>query len=254
MTAPGRPVVARPGPCPWARTGRPTAWWADAAIAGQVVAVAALAYLHVAFGDKFSATSRLVSDYALFDAAAAPYAVGLLALAAAGGALAVGMFGQRHLLGRAVPALLGLSSCAVVLAVVFPTDPTGMAGAAPAAPTTASGQIHRLATAIAFVGPPGAGWLFTRRLTAGTPARPRPSTRAVGWLTAGCWTSLGAFVLSHLPVSSPDTPVAALFGDRAIYGLTERIALSFEIGLLLALSLSLLRARRVSGADPAGRR
>jgi hypothetical protein len=219
------------------------------AVAGQAVAVVLMVYVHVAFGAEISAVSRVVSDYALLERSAGPYAGSLLALAIGVAALTAGLLGQR--LGRTGPALLGLSSCAMVLAVAFPTDPIDLTGGG-SGESTLSGQIHRYATAIAFVGLPGAGWALARRpaAVAGTPAATRSAPAAdtgiaaVGWITVGCWVSLGAFLVSHIPVSFPGTPIAGLFGDHVFYGLTERIVLLFEGALLVALSTWLVRRSR----------
>lgn len=231
-----RSASARLAARPAARTRVPPAGWAALAAAGQGAAVALMAYAHVAGSGQVSMVSGLVSDYALTGAGAGPYALSLLALAAGVAALAAGL--RRHRAGRAGPALLGLSSLAVLVAAVFPTD----AGQA----ASLSGHVHRYATAAALAGIPAAGWVLTggRAPRPGRPYGPAAPGRRRGdilaaRITLGCWLSLGAFLVSHIPVSFPGTRLAGLLGDRVLYGLTERVVLLFEVALLLTLTAAL---------------
>ncbi|SEN63259.1 DUF998 domain-containing protein [Nonomuraea pusilla] len=154
-----------------------------------------------------------------------------LTLFAAGAAL-VAEAVRRAGVSRWVVALLLAWAASMFLIGAFPTDRPGV-------PLSLSGGIHRYAAFAAFLVMPAAGMLLAR-------AR----IRYAGAVRALSAVALGALLLVVIPY------VVRMFGipltnDDIPAGLTQRIVVVTEVGVLALAALSLLRPEPVRAAKVA---
>ncbi|NUT94761.1 MAG: DUF998 domain-containing protein [Saccharothrix sp.] len=195
------------------------------AVAGLVLSLCPIVYLHVVAVGQLSPLSHTISDYIFVDNGSGMLAVTALSLAAASVGLLVVLV-RRGLPRRGpVALLLGLWAAGLTVATVFPTDPTGT-------PTSFSGAVHRYAGAVMFTSLPLAGWLISRRFIPSTPVR--------RFSVAAGITSV-AFMVSH---------VSLTYDGQVLLGLFERVLFALLYGLLFALAAAVSRqvvtSRKVS--------
>ena len=192
-------------------------------MAGAALALAAMAYAHVAAAGTVNPASGLISDYAL---------VGTSAWALVGGTimLAMGSLWTAFGLARVDPArsaaarvLLLAAALGLLLTAGFPTD---------SAPDVVSigGEIHRWSAAVVFTALPCAGWMLGRR----------SGDRALSAVSALSVVFLAAFLAAH-----PGSLTADLIDGSDYYGLIERLLVLTEIVLIF------LAARGVGGRQRA---
>ncbi|MCC5574967.1 DUF998 domain-containing protein [Microtetraspora sp. AC03309] len=199
------------------------------AVAGPILTLSVMIWLHVAFPGTVDPMDAVISDYAWVDGAGPLFALGVLSLGA-------GTAGVTYVLAKVEPArsaaarvLLAGITVALALTALFPTDPSmGV--------SSATGEIHRWSTALVFTGLPCAGWILARQ------TRALPGWRNIGRvLTAASMVSvliLVVFLLNH-----PGSPVATLTGGAAFYGLVERFLVISEVVLVLAMAAGATRVR-----------
>lgn len=210
------------------------------AVAGPVLTLAVMVWLHVAFPGAVSPMNGLISDYAWVDTAGPLFTLGVLSLA-------TGTAGLTYALARVEPSrsaaarvLLAGVSVALVTATLFPTDP------APEV-SSVSGEIHRWSAALVFTGLPGAGWILARQTS--ELSSWRRASRAINVVSAVSVLALVSFLLSH-----PGSPVGDLFGGPAFYGLVERGLVLAQIVLILTMaSGAVASAAMASGVAPGSR-
>ncbi|MBW4720912.1 DUF998 domain-containing protein [Saccharothrix obliqua] len=190
------------------------------AVAGLVLSLFPIVYLHVVSVGQLSPITHTISDYIFVANGSGLLAVTALSLAAASVAL-LAVLVRRGLLPRRGPVslLMGLWAGGLAVAAVFPTDPTG-------APTSFSGAVHRYAGAVMFASLPLAGWLISRRFISSTPVR--------RFSVAAGITSV-AFMASHVTLTYEGT---------ALLGLFERVLFALLYGLLFALAAAVGREVR----------
>ncbi|GAA1355314.1 DUF998 domain-containing protein [Saccharothrix algeriensis] len=189
------------------------------AVAGLVLSLLPIGYLHVVAVGELSPISHTISDYIFVANGSGLLAVTALSLAAASVALLVVLV-RRGLPRRGpVAVLMGLWAAGLAVAAVFPTDPTG-------APTSFSGAVHRYAGAVMFASLPLAGYLISRRFISCTAVR--------RFSVAAGITSL-AFMASHVTLS---------YEGAVLLGLFERVLFALLYGLLFALAAAVGREVR----------
>ncbi|WP_236792712.1 DUF998 domain-containing protein [Amycolatopsis sp. GM8] len=179
-------------------------------VAGLVLSLIPILYLHLTAIGRLSPVSAVVSDYVFVPGGTALLAVGSLSLAAASVALLLMLI--RRGLPRSGPAavLLGVWSAGLLIATAFPTDPASV-------PTSFSGVVHRYAGAAMFISLPLAGWLVSRGFL------PSP---AVHRLAVAAGFASFAFLLTHLTIGT----------DLVLLGLFERVLYALLYGLLFAMA------------------
>jgi hypothetical protein len=220
---------------------------AAAGIAGTMLAIVLVGALHLVPGTaSISPIGRTISEYALtdlgwaFNAGAVALALGSLCVFAA---LVVAGRARRGSLGVALGVLW---SAALLVVVMFPKHNWAIG------PST-NGQIHRVASIVAFLCLPLAVLLLTRRTGSGSTKGPRqpPAARTAFWLgvLSLAWFSLiiGALLL---------TPITGTPWYRAIpLGLVERGLVLTEVAAVTALGVwaftSTRRNRNPQRASPA---
>ncbi|MFD1148901.1 DUF998 domain-containing protein [Saccharothrix hoggarensis] len=188
------------------------------AVAGLVLSLFPVVYLHVASVGELSPITHTISDYIFVDNGSGLLAVTALSLAAASVGLLAALVRSGLPRRGPVAVLMGLWSAGLAVAAVFPTDPTG-------APTSFSGAVHRYAGAVMFASLPLAGWLISRTFISSTAVR--------RFSVAAGITSV-AFMLSHASVVYPGSGAVVL-------GLFERVLFALLYGLLFALAAAVLR-------------
>ena len=212
------------------RAGRSAARLAAIGLLGPVVAATLVGALHV-FPDTaaISPVRRTISEYALTDDA---WAFNTAVVALALGSLAIFIAAVRAGLARvrSVAFVLGLAWVAALLVlVVFPKHNWAVG------PST-NGQIHRVASLIAFVCLPIAVLLLTRRRAADSGVAPR----CAWWLAVAslAWfgTLIGAWLLS---------PITGVPWWQALpLGLVERGLVLCEVAAVVAVGVWVLTATR----------
>ncbi|MBB2910102.1 hypothetical protein FHS43_001348 [Streptosporangium becharense] len=193
----------------------PVPRWPGAA--GPVLALAALACVHVTAAGSVDPVNGLISEYALLDGSAWAMTCGMIALA-------MGSVWVAYLLSRLDPArgaaarvLFLAAALGLLLAAAFPTDTE-------AAVTSVGGEIHRWSAAVVFTALPCAGWMVARR----------SGNRTLAGVAVASVMLLAAFLAAH-----PGSPASDLVGDPGYHGLFQRLLVLADITLVL------LAARRV---------
>ena len=190
-------------------------------LVGSLTAATLLAYVVLALPNRL-----MLSDYVHVPGGLEPFVGGLLALAVA--ILAVARVAATA--GAPAAAVLRVCAAAAVLTAAFPTD------AARVAVMSLSGQIHRWAAFVVFVGLPFAGWLLVR----GSTTRP---ARVVRWL-AGVSAAATAMTLLLHPIS----PVADVIAQPGWEGGFERMLAATDVlivGAIAAAGDRLVRLRPI---------
>ncbi|CCH33487.1 DUF998 domain-containing protein [Actinosynnema sp. NPDC047251] len=186
------------------------------AVAGLVLSLFPIVYLHVASVGELSPISHTISDYIFVANGSGLLAVTALSLAAASVAL-LAVLVRRGLPRRGpVAILMALWAAGLAVAAVFPTDPTGT-------PTSVSGAVHRYAGAVMFASLPLAGWLISRQFISSTTVR--------RFSVASGITSV-AFMVSHVTLT---------YQGAVLLGLFERLLFALLYGLLFALAAAVAR-------------
>lgn len=212
------------------RAGWTAAGLATLGLTGAAAAVTLVGALHVVPDTAgISPVSRTISEYGLSDAAWA-FNLGVVALAL--GSLAILIGAVLAGLTRATSAgfALGLAwVVALLVVVVFPKHNWAVG-------PSVNGQIHRVASLIAFSCLPLAILLLTRRRAAGPGSAPRWAF----WLAVSslAWfgTLIGAWLLS---------PVTGVPWYRALpIGLVERGLVLCDVAALVAVGVWVLTAAR----------
>ncbi|GAA1996483.1 hypothetical protein GCM10009818_02980 [Nakamurella flavida] len=208
---------------------------AAAGLALVAVTLLAVGYLHLAGPTAgISWARRTISEYALTDSAWL-FNLGVVALAAGSVCILAALVTQRLARPGSAGVLLGLVWSAALLAlVVFPKHNWAVG------PST-DGQIHRVASLVAFLALPVAVMLLTRRGRGGRRVH-RP-----GWARAGFWLGVASLVwFSPLAGSFLLAPVTGVPWYRAIpLGTVERGLALTEVLAVLAVGLWAMRVARV---------
>jgi hypothetical protein len=209
-------------------------WAADrlarVGLAGPVVAATLVGALHVLPETaEISPVRRTISEYALTDSAWA-FNFGVVALALGSLAILIAAVTAGLARARSVGFGLGLAwVVALLVVVVFPKHNWAVG------PST-NGQIHRVASLVAFICLPIAILLLTRRRAAGG----EPAPRWARWFGVAslAWfgTLIGAWLLS---------PITGVPWYRALpIGLVERGLVLCEVAAVLALGVWVVTATR----------
>jgi hypothetical protein len=168
-------------------------------------------YVHVEGGEQ------------LFTSAAVALAVGVLAVL-----LGMARAGAR-LAGRPT-ALFAVWALCLVLSAVFPADDSPDI-------LTAAGWVHQFAGAGILALLSLAGFAAAPRLAGSPPWRPVvPVVRA---LSAGAAVLAGAYVLTRLVQLFP--ALGALVGGLDVGGILQRLVLTFQVAVVAALAVHLVR-------------
>ncbi|MBG0828621.1 DUF998 domain-containing protein [Planomonospora sp. ID67723] len=185
--------------------------WRGLGMGGAVLALLAMAWVHLAAGGAVDPMTGLISDYALLDDTAWALVGGTLALAAGCLWTAYGLARTDPAGSAAARVLLVASALGLLLTASFPTD------AAPGV-VSITGEIHRWSAAVVFTALPCAGRLLGRR--SGDAVLSAVSVLSV--------LLLAAFLAAH-----PGSLTADLIDGPAYYGLVERLLMLSEIVLVL---------------------
>lgn len=171
-----------------------------------------------------------LSSYAITDPGMLATAILSIAL----GSLAIlGALTAAHIpLGRTTKILFGCWSGGLILAAAFPAS-------YPESPNPLSGEIHQYSCLLAFLSLPAIGYSLLDRVRP-LPTLSRPRATLARW-TRYSLAALVLFGLSYLLAKHPTTPVLADLAAILPVGLTQRVALIVDIGLLTS-TLSLARA------------
>jgi hypothetical protein len=210
--------------------GRTAARLAALGLIGPVVAATLVGALHVLPETAdISPVRRTISEYALTESAWA-FNLGVVALALGSLAVLVAVVLAGLARPRSTGVALGLAWVGALLVVVaFPKHNWAVG------PST-NGQIHRVASLIAFLCLPLAILLLTRRRAAGPGSAPRWAF----WLSVGslAWFAslIGAWMLS---------PVTGVPWYRALpIGLVERGLVLCDVAAIVALGAWVITATR----------
>ncbi|MGH3730612.1 MAG: DUF998 domain-containing protein [Micromonosporaceae bacterium] len=193
------------------------------AIGAVTVSLASMALLHAVAASRISPLGDTVSSYVHADGGAELLAVGTLALAFGFAAVAYGLVATGVRVDRATRTLAAVWLFALVCVVSFPADVVG-------GPRTFPGVLHNWAGGSVFVCLPAAGWRLSGALT----GHWQGIARTVRVLALGAGVALLAFVVTH-------PPITRWYGGTALHGLSERVLLVLQVGIVLVLSHRLLR-------------
>ncbi|MDF5752755.1 DUF998 domain-containing protein [Spongiactinospora sp. TRM90649] len=194
--------------------------WAWPAAAGPALALAAMVHAHLTPGVGVSPLRGLISDYALNDATRGAILLGTLALAMSCLWSTYGLAQIAPARSAATRVLLTFGALGLVLAAIFPTDPTPGV-------TSMGGEIHRWSAAVVFTGLPCAAWMLAR----GDDGLRRLRVAAV-WSTG----LLVAFLSAH-----PGSFVSDLVNGSAYYGLLQRLLLISGMVILFLVATAIPR-------------
>jgi hypothetical protein len=198
-------------------------------------------YLNVAFHDEFNPVTTPLSYYVLVDGGSQMFASAAVALAVGVLAVLLGMARAGVRLAGRPTVLFSVWALCLVLSAVFPIDDAPVI-------LTFAGWVHQFAGAgiLAFLS--FAGLAAAPRL-AENPAW-RPVVGTVRTLSIGAAVLAAAYIVSRL-----DDVFPGLFGDIDIGGFLQRGVLAFDIGVVAALAVHLVRvswpAVRSRAAAPA---
>jgi hypothetical protein len=188
--------------------GTPLSRWPG--MAGAALALAAMAYAHVAAAGTVNPASGLISDYALVGTSAWALVGGTIMLAMGSLWTAFGLTRVDPARSAAARVLLLAAALGLLLTAGFPTD---------SAPDVVSigGEIHRWSAAVVFTALPCAGWMLGRR----------SGDRALSVVSTLSVVFLAAFLAAH-----PGSLTADLIDGSDYYGLIERLLVLTEIVLI----------------------
>jgi hypothetical protein len=203
---------------------------AHVGLAGSLIGATAL---HVGWAKHVDTMRHTVSDYALRKGADRVFAGTVASLSAGSAALLAGIVRSRLPVGASATALLGAWCGGMALTGIFRTDPLGSV-------PTPGGLTHRYAAGGAIATLPAVGLLISRRL-GGVPGLEKKarSLRLTSWASAA--GTLG-FLATHLcATAAKPTPATRAIGRWL--GLTERVTLALELGLLFRLAEAVRASR-----------
>ncbi|HET6355862.1 DUF998 domain-containing protein [Streptomyces sp.] len=211
------------------------------ACAGLIGSVVFAVWLHLGPGRSLNPVRRTISDYVLVDGGAALFDGSVLCLVIGSAAVLAGLTGSGLTRGsRRTGIPLGAGCMALLLVVLFPTDPPG-------SPSSVYGLVHRYAGAVAFASLPLTGLLLVD-----LPRNPtcQGPIRRVRLLSQASAAGVVLFFATHLGATYPDFAGAKLVGSAL--GLTERLLLCMEIALLYSLADLVRLGRRPGSASRRG--
>ncbi|MFC4949897.1 DUF998 domain-containing protein [Pseudonocardia sp. GCM10023141] len=231
-------------------------WWGFGTLLLALLALLAAArcaitmvYLGFHFSNVVNPITQPASYYVFVDGGAAQFTSAAVALAL--GTLAV-LFGMvwagAHLAGKPM-VLFSVWAACLLLAAIFPTDNSPDI-------TSFAGWVHQFAGGGILLFLSIAGFTAARRLTESPDWRPVVPTVRI--LSVGAAILAGAYVASRIVQVVPDAMV--LFGGEDIGGILQRVAFGFDIAVVTALAVHLVRVSwlRLSdrtepwtGGDPA---
>lgn len=248
MHEPATEVEPRPWAAPATGTGRDLRQvriLAATGICGALIAAVVVGALHLLPGTaEISPVSRTISEYALTDSGWA-FNLGVVALAVGSLSVFASLVSAGHTARWSVGWLLGVLWTAALLAIVLFPKHNWAVG-----PST-NGQIHRVASMVAFLCLPVAVMLLTRRRSrmGSVAALDHPlAARSAFWLAvlSLAWFSplVGAMLLS---------PITGTPWYRAVpLGLVERGLVICEVLAVIALGIwAFTSTRRTPGHLPA---
>ncbi len=240
-----------------ART-RDRRWWGLATLALACVALLAaaraavtLVYLGFAFSAQVNPIRTPASYYVFVDGGRVPFETTVVALAVGVLAVLVGMVWAGVRMAGRPTVLFSVWAGCLLLAAIFPTDDSPDI-------ETVAGWVHQFAGAGILALLSAAGLAAAPRLRE-TPAW-QPVVAIVRLLSTGAALLAGAYVASRLVQVEPGLMVLTFGVD--IGGILQRLVFAFEIGVVTALAVHLVRVswnvlRRhgeawTAGPDPTG--
>lgn len=206
-----------------------------------------MVYLSVAYRDQLNPITVPASYYVYVDGGRAPFETSSILLALGVFGLLLGMAGTGVRMAGRPTALFGIWASCMLMAAIFPTDDSPDI-------ETFGGWVHQFAGAGILALLSFAGLAAAPRLKE-SPAW-RPVVGIVRLLSIGAALLAAAYVVSRLVQLSP--PLFALLGSHDIGGILQRMVFAFDIGVIAALAMHLVRVSwsalrpRVDawGADP----
>jgi len=193
-------------------------------------AAATMVYLSFAYRDQLNPITRPASYYVYVDGGRGPFETSSILLALGVFGLLIGMAGAGVRMAGRPTVLFGIWGCCMLLAAIFPTDDSPDI-------ETVAGLIHQFA---------GAGILALLSF-AGLAAAPRlaescawrPVVGIVRLLSIGAALLATAYVMTRLVQLDPG--MLTLFGGVDIGGILQRMVFGFDIGVIAALAVHLVR-------------
>lgn len=177
-----------------------------------------------------------ISAYAFSDQAPGLLTVSIL-LVAIGSVTTLGALSAARVpLNGTIRVLFGSWSGGLTLAAAFPASYAEF-------PNPVSGEIHQYSCLIAFLSIPAAGYSLLDRVRA-VPSLSRNRATVARW-TRYSIASLLLFGISYALAKFPDTPMLSHLSTVLPVGLTQRVTLIVDIGLLCSMLL-LARAAATS--------
>lgn len=180
-----------------------------------------------------------LSSYAFTNRGTGMLATSILLVAVGSLAILAALHTARLPIGRTTRILFGTWSGGLTLAAAFPASYAEY-------PDPISGEIHQYSCLIAFLSLPALGFSLLDRLRT-IPALTRNRATLTRW-TRYSTATLVLFGLSYLLAKYPATPVLAELGTLLPVGVTQRLALIVDIGLLCAI-LSLAARAATHGRE-----
>jgi hypothetical protein len=215
--------AGRDGPAVAGLGVRRRAVFAPLVVGSLVLSLVPVVLLHLVSAGEVDPVSRTISDYVFVAGGAGLLAVTSLSLAGGSALLLAGLRRAGGVSRGVVSLLVGAWSAGLVVATVFPTDPSGT-------PTSLSGAVHRYAGAVMFTALPAAGLLLSRHFS---------EDRTLRRLSIASAVTAAAFFVSHVSVVLP-------FGGVVLLGFAERILFAVLYALLFVLARHLHRAEVAS--------
>ena len=212
-------------------------WWGIATLllaAGALLAAARAAitmvYLGFAYRDQLNPITRPASYYVYVDGGRGPFETSSILLALGVFGLLIGMARAGVRMSGRPTMLFGIWACCMLLAAIFPTDNSPDI-------ETVAGLIHQFAGVGILAVLSFAGLAAAPRL-AESPAW-RPVVGIVRLLSIGAAFLATAYVATRLVQFDPE--LLAPFGGVDIGGILQRLVFGFDIGVIAALAVHLVR-------------
>ncbi|WP_073458238.1 DUF998 domain-containing protein [Pseudonocardia thermophila] len=233
------------------RTRSARRWWGVGTLLLAVLAllsaarcVITMVYLGFEFSAEVNPIRTPASYYVFVEGGSAPFTSAAVALAVAALAVLVGMtWAGAHMSGRPT-VLFSVWSLCLILAAIFPTDNSPDI-------TSFSGWVHQFAGAGILMLLSFAGLAAAAQLAENPAWQPVVPIVRVLSLGAGVLTSL--YIASRVIELAPEA--FAAIGVVDFGGLLQRASMAFQIGVVMALALHLMRvswhALRAGSAEPA---
>lgn len=174
-----------------------------------------------------------LSSYAVSDQAPGLLATGMVSVAVGSLAILGALGAARVPLTPTIRILFGSWSGGLTLAAAFPASYAEL-------PNPVSGEIHQYSCLIAFLSVPAIGFSLLDRLRA-APDLARNRATLSRW-TRYSVASLLLFGASYILAKYADLPVLAQLSAILPVGLTQRVALIVDLGLLCSVLLVAARA------------